>query len=261
MSWLDDIVDFGSTALNWLGGNSIAGNLAKTAILGYGLNQVTKSINQDNATKNKTSQPDPGVRLQVDPDPQHKIPVVYGQAFLGGIVTDAYLVNNNSRMIYVLTICEKTGNLNLGAGAASVITFKDIYVNDERVIFKGDGLTIDYTVDRTGTRNDTLSGLVSIIPFNGGSNSPTLPYNYATTGSNILPAYDWIPDWTSNYTMDDLVFAIVVVDYNKEKNSTQLPKIEFQLSNSMSLPGDCLYDMLTNVRYGAGIDPTEVFSS
>ena len=137
MSWLDDIVDYGSTALNWLGGNSIVGSLAKTALLGYGLNQVTKSINQDNATKNTTSQPDPGVRLQVDPDPQHKIPVVYGQAFLGGIVTDAVLTNSNQTMFYCLTLCERTG-VKLSDSVQSVITFKDVYLNDESVQFKSD---------------------------------------------------------------------------------------------------------------------------
>lgn len=259
MSWLDDIVDFGSTALNWLGGNSIAGNLAKTAILGYGLNQVTKSINQDNATKNKTSQPDPGVRLQVDPDPQHKIPVVYGQAFLGGIVTDAVLTNSNQTMFYCLTICERTGLLNLGAGAQSVISFKDIYLNDERVIFKSDGITVDYTVDRTGTVNDFPRDLVKIYCYNNGSTGPTTPiYN---TGSNSSNAYAVMPNWTANHTMDNLVFAIVRVDYNKEKNVTQLPKLEFQVSNTMTLPGDCIYDTLTNTRYGAAIDPTEVFTS
>jgi hypothetical protein len=258
MSWLDDIVDFGSTALNWLGGNSIAGNLAKTAILGYGLNQVTKSINQDNATKNTTSQPDPGVRLQVDPDPQHKIPVVYGQAFLGGIVTDAVLTNSNQTMFYCLTICERTG-VKLSDSVQSVVTFKDIYLNDERVQFKSDGITVDFTVDRTGTQNDFPRDLVKIYLYNNGSTGAVVPEAYSN--GSLSNAFAIMPNWTSNHTMNDLVFAIVRVDYNKEKNVTQLPKLEFQVSNTMTLPGDCIYDTLTNTRYGAAIDATEVFSS
>jgi hypothetical protein len=258
MSWLDDIVDFGSTALNWLGSSPVVSSLAKTAILGYGLNKVTSSINQDNATKNTTSQPDPGVRLQVDPDPQHKIPIVYGTAFLGGIVTDAVLTNSNQTMVYCLTICERTG-VKLSDSAQSVISFKDIYLNDERVIFKADGITVDSTVDRTGTVNDFPRDLIKIYCYNNGSTGPTTPiYN---TGTNANNAYAVMTNWTANHTMDNLVFAIVRVDYSKEKNITQLPKLDFQISNTMTLPGDCIYDMLTNTRYGAAIDATEVFSS
>jgi len=258
MSWLDDIVDFGSSALDWLGGNPIVGGLAKTAILGYGLNKITSSINQDNATKNSNSQPDPGVRLQVDPDPQHKIPVVYGTAFLGGIVTDAVLTNSNQTMVYCLTICERTG-VKLSDSVQSVISFKDIYLNDERVIFKADGVTVDYTVDRTGTKNDFPRDLIEIYCYNNGSTGATTPiYN---TGTNVSNAYAVMTNWTSNHTMNNLVFAIVRVTYNKEKNITQLPKLDFQISNTMTLPGDCIYDMLTNEIYGAAIDPTEVLSS
>lgn len=258
MSWLDDIVDFGSTALNWLGANPIVGSLAKTAILGYGLNKVTSSINQDNATKNTTSKPDPGVRLQVDPDPQHKIPIVYGTAFLGGIVTDAVLTNSNQTMVYCVTICERTG-VKLSDNIQSVISFRDIYLNDERVIFKGDGVTVDFTVDRTGTQNDFPRDLVKIYCYNNGSTGATTPI--FNSGSNTSNAYSVMTNWTSNHTMNNLVFAIVRVDYNKEKNITQLPKLDFQLSNTMTLPGDCIYDMLTNEIYGAAIDPTEVLSS
>ena len=258
MSWLDDIVDFGSTALNWLGANPIVGSLAKTAILGYGLNKVTSSINQDNAAKNKTSEPDPGVRLQVDPDPQHKIPVVYGNAFLGGIVTDAAITNSNQTMFFCVTICERTG-VKLSDTVQSVITFKDIYINDERVVFKSDGITVDSTVDRTGTVNDSPRDLIKIYCYNNGSTGAVVPAAYSN--ASLSNAYAIMTNWTSNHTMNNLVFAIVRIDYNKEKNVTGLPKIEFQLSNTMTLPGDCLYDMLTNGLYGADIDPTEVYTS
>ena len=75
-----------------------------------------------------------------------------------------------------------------------------------------------------------------------------------------MPAWSIMPGWTSAHTMNDLVFAIVKVEYNKEKNVTKLGKLDFKIRNSMTEPGDCLYDYMTNTRYGAGIDPQEINS-
>jgi hypothetical protein len=36
--------------------------------------------------------------------------------------------------------------------------------------------------------------------------------------------------------------------------------MRFKIQNSMTLPGDCIYDYMTNTRYGAGIDPAEINS-
>ena len=260
MSWLDDIVDFGSSALDWLGANPIVGSLAKTAILGYGLNQVTKSINQEPAKdKIRITEVDGGVKIQVDPDPKTKIPVVYGQAYIAGIVTDAVLTNNNQTMYFCLTLCEKTGNIDLGAGAASSISFQNIYWNDERIVFKSDGITVNNTVDRTGVVNSDFDGLIKIYCYSGNITSPVVPVGY--TNSSLASAELIMPNWTANNTMSNLIFAIVRVDYNKDKNSTGLGNVVFQIENSMKQPGDCLYDYLTNTRYGAGLDPTEILSS
>jgi hypothetical protein len=264
MSWLDDIVDFGSSvldygsqALNWLGGSGIGSSLAKTAILGYGLNQVTKSINQDNATKNTTSQPDPGVRLTLDASTDNKIPVVYGTAFVGGILTDAQLGNSNQTMFYVLTLCERTG-VKMSDSVQSEISFEEIYLNDEKIVFESDGITVNSSVDRTGASNSAFNGLIKIYCYNNGGSNPVSPAGYSATLSN---AHSIMPNWTLYNQMTNLVFAIIRVDYNKEKNVTGLGKLQFKLKNTMTLPGDCLYDMLTNTVYGAAIDPTEVFSS
>jgi hypothetical protein len=55
--------------------------------------------------------------------------------------------------------------------------------------------------------------------------------------------------------MGDLVFAVVEVNFNRDKNITQAPQsMKFHISNTMNQPGDCLYDYMTNTRYGAGID-------
>jgi hypothetical protein len=70
-----------------------------------------------------------------------------------------------------------------------------------------------------------------------------------------------MPNWTANHDMTNLVFAIVKITYNKEKNVTGLGDMKFVLENSMSEPGDCLYDYMTNTRYGAGIASTEIYAA
>ena len=113
MSFLDDVFDLGKQAYDWFKGDSLGAGLARTALTGYALNQVTSSINKDNASKDPAAaKVDPGVRIQVDPDTEYKVPVVYGTAILGGAITDAYLTEDNKTMYFVITICERTGNLN-----------------------------------------------------------------------------------------------------------------------------------------------------
>lgn len=258
MSFLDDIVDFAGGIIN---SNGIGANLAKTALLGYGLNKITASINRDNAKPEtaRTNQPDPGVRLQVDPDPSHKIPVLYGTAYTGAIVTDAVLADSNQSLYTVFTISEMTGTL-LSDNTQSTMAFDTIYMNDQRLIFKADGITVDYSVDREGNVDRSLDGLMTVRCYAGGSAST---YNVAPTGYSITPATAWsfVPNWTSSYTMNDLVFACVKMTYSSAKNLTAIPTMKFQLTNSMTLPGDVLYDYMTSTRYGCGLDPAEIYSA
>ena len=254
MSFIDDIVDLGSSIKGYLSGNSLGSILTKTVVTGLVLNQVTKSINRDN---NKDIAP---TRQQVNPDPKNKVPVVYGRALVGGIVTDAVLDSNNTTMYFVFTLSEVTGNLNLGAGSASEINIEDVYWNDQRLIFQSDGITVDYGCDVNGGETNTkLNGLIRVYCYNNGSDSPVVPTAY--TNASLDPAYDVMPNWTSNHTMDDLVFAIVRIDYDKEKDVTSLGEFKFRLNNTMYQAGDCLYDYMTNTRYGAGIAAAEIYSS
>ena len=254
MSWIDDVVSFGSSALGYLGGNTLGSQLARTALTGLALNQVYRSVNKSNEQKEK------GTRIQVDPDPDFHIPVVYGDAVLSGAVTDAQLTNNNGTMFYCITLCEKTGLTNLGTGTASQFSFKDIYLDDNRLLFASDGVTVSGYVDKANNIcSDKLADKIKIYCFDGNSTTPKSMTNYPL--SQIQNAYDIMPNWTVNHAMSDLVFVIVRLDYDSEKSVTGLGNMRFRISNSMTQPGDCLYDYMTNTRYGAGIDPTEIYAS
>jgi hypothetical protein len=258
MSFLSGLWDLGSSIL----GSSTGSSLLKAGVTALALNQVSKSVAKTNATTtaSKTTAPDLGVRLQLDPDTQHKIPVVYGTATLGGIITDAQITNGNKTMSYCITIAEKTGT-KFSDTLPSVTTFQDIYWGDQRLVFATDGITVNYSVDRNGTTDPSLKGLVKVYCYDGGSASTkqVIPDNY--TNATRVNAYSVMPQWTSSHQMTNLVFAIVIITYNKDKNVTQLGDMKFKLTNSMTLPGDCIYDYMTNNLYGAGIDTSEIYSA
>lgn len=258
MSFLDDIVDIGKSAFNFLTGGSAAGNIVSTILTGYALNQVTKSTakSSDNgATVTQTQQAESGNKLQLSPATENRIPVVYGRAVVSGIITDAKMSTDNQKMTLCLTICEVTG-VKLSDSQASSLLFEDVYINGNRVVFKQDGITVNYMIDADGNVDRSIDGLIKVYCYKNGSGSPAIPDNY--TAGSPTAAYNVMPGWTSNHTMNNLAFAIVEVTYNRSKNVTTIPQFSFKIKNSMTLPGDCLYDYMTNTRYGAGIDPQEI---
>ena len=255
MSFLDDIISVGSDILGFFTSNTTGGAIARAVGSAVVLNQITDSVNKENQQPDvaQSSQPDYGVREQVDPNTENSIPVVYGTAFLGGIVTDAVLTNSNQTMWYCLAICEKTGNLI--NGTPSVITVERIYWNQMEVKFQGDSVTVSAFIDEDGVETTNPNGLVKIYLYNNGSTNQTFPAGYSGSSQS---AFSVFPNWTSQHTMNDLVFALIRVDYNKEKSVTGLGRIEFKVKNTMTEAGDCIYDYLTNTRYGAGIASEEI---
>lgn len=259
MSFLNDIVSFGSKIFGSISGSNIASTVARTAALGFIVNQVNKSVNKQNSVPEiaKTNQPDRFVREQLSPDTNHSIPVVYGTAFIKGIITDAKLTNNNKTMFFCVTICEKTGT-KLSDSLDSVITFDQIFLNGNTVQFQNDGITVQQTADEDGVIDNSMNGLIKFFCYNNGSAAPVSPVGYSN--GNLGFAYSVFPQWTPNHEMDELVFVIVSVEYNKEKNIVGLGDLEFKLTNSMTLPGDVLEDYLKNSRYGAGLTAGEIYS-
>jgi hypothetical protein len=228
------------------------GGLAKTALLGYLLNQVTKSM----ASTGSTSKPDAQTRMQNNANPENRIPIVYGQATLGGIITDAVMASDNLTMYFCITICEKTGKVNLGTGADSTFTFKDIYIDDNRIVFNEDGVTLNHTVDRDGNVDKSFAGLIQVHCYAGNSSMPTKPSGYANFGLKL--AKEVMPGWSDTHAMGNLVFAIVKMKYDTAKGLTKLGQFKFTIINSMNQPGDCLYDYMTNTIYGASIPAAEI---
>jgi len=231
-------------------------------VLMYTTKKANDSLNRANEKASggggSVSQPDPGVRLQVDPDPSHKIPVVYGQAVLGGIITEAVLNPSDAKQLWlVFTLCETTG-VKLSDNQPSAFSFEQIYLNDQRVVFVANSTQVDYTVDRDGNVDRSLAGNCDIYCFRNGSLNPVYPVGI--TGPLLSPAHSIVPGWNGSYTMSNLVFAVVRLTYNQDKGVTSIPDMQVRLRNTMTLPGDCVYDYMTNTRYGAGIPPEQIYT-
>lgn len=258
MSFLDDIVDVGSSAWNWISGSSTSAGMARAAALGLMLREVQSSINKSNDASGTTTNPYAnGAREQIDPSTDNTVPVVYGQAFIGAKIIDAVLSADNQTMWYAMVLCEQTGTL-MSTGNPSVITVNEIYWNQSKVNFNTDGITAKSLSDESGNVSEDINGLVKFYVFSGDSTKPSSIGSVTT--SNTLPAYSLFPNWTSSHMCRDLVFVLVRVEYNATKQITGLGSLEFKVNNTMTLPGDCINDYMTNAVYGAGIKPEEINS-
>lgn len=262
MSFFQSVLDLGKKAVGFLTGNSIGGQLAKTALTAYALNRVTRSINKDNTAArnaNITVRPQVvGQQISVRPDQNNRMPVLYGEAFVPGIITDAHLSSDQQVMTYVFALSETTGQ-KLSDGLDTVYIFEDVYVNDQRVVFKNDGVTVDSTIDRNGRQDVSQRDLITIRVWAGNSlASSQLSQDGAPT---VTPgnAYNIVPTWGPSHVMSQLIFAVMTVRYNAEKGLRGMPNLQFHMISDMTRAGDVLYDYVTNSRYGAGIRPEDVF--
>jgi hypothetical protein len=248
MGWFDDLTGgIGSViggVSSFMKDNPIVGGLLSTVVTGYALNKVQDSIASSAAQQTKTVvATDLGVQINIPPSQDNKVPVLYGRAFVTGAVTDAIMSANRQVMTYVITICEQTGGGISNPSGTSTFTFNGIYWNGCKVTFQGDGVTAASVTDNSGNVDDNINGLVKIWTF---------------TPTNESTAQAIVPNWNSNFTMDNLIFAVAQVTYNKTKNVTGIPTMTFDLSNSLTQPGDCIFDYMTNTRYGAGIDSGDI---
>jgi hypothetical protein len=239
----------------------ILGSVVQIAALAF----IAKQISHNTApasqvsTTNAGSTTVTGSPVTVPAGSENKVPVLYGTSYLGGTITDAVMTNSNQTMYFAITLSEKTG-LVYSTNTASNYLVQDVYWNNQRIIFQDDGVTCDYTVDTNSIVDSSLHGNLKIYCYKGNSDSPAIPEGF--TNANPPKAYEVMPGWSSGtHMMNDLIFAIVELDYNQANSITSLGQLLFHIQNTLHLPGDVLYDYMTNTRYGAGIDPTEILTS
>lgn len=196
-----------------------------------------------------------GNRLQIPPATNNKVPVIYGSAWVGGIITDLSITSNNQTLYYVLTLCEVT-NTEIG-GTPDTITFGNVYFGGKRCVFDGTDLTkvVGLVDESTGATDANVSGNLYIYLYRNGSNSPV---NSSLTAVQVMSESNLVYKWDNTKTMTNCAFAIVKMNYNSNAGITGIQQTRFQVTNSRTNVGDCFSDYWQSTRYGAAIPLAQI---
>lgn len=218
---------------------------------------VTRTFGSSSANQNT----DNGVRQQVPPATTNSLPIVYGDAYLGGVFVDAVLSTDQKTMYYVLAVSQISPN-----GQFSFDTTK-MYWQDQTITFDTtDPTKVVSLTDGAGNVQTKISGYLYInlyksteagfiTSLNGAALPPAI-----MGGSDIAVAQRWA---SSNRQMNGLAFAIVKLIYNRDAGTTQMQPVTFRarhyLNNTgAAKAGDVWYDYITNARYGGAMDASIV---
>lgn len=242
----------------------VAANAALATVIAFAINMVISTvISKALFSPNQPSydgslagnSPNPGNRQQVPPATDNKLPVVYGDAWLGGTIVDLSITSNNQDIYYVLALSEVT-NTNVGQ-SPDTITFGDVYYGGKKVIFDS---TFQYKVnglldESTGITDTQVAGKIEIYLYSNGSNSP---YNSSQSAIQVMSNPNLIYQWDATKLMTNCSFAIIHLTYNNDAGIRGIEQTRFQIKNSRSAPGDCISDYLQNTRYGAALPLSQI---
>lgn len=210
---------------------------------------ISKAFAPD-VPNNPRAEPAIGNRQQIPPAGNNKLPVVYGRAFVGGIITDMTITNNNQNIYWVIALSEVTNTENGGSGDA--ITFGKVYWGGKLCRFDDPDKPYRVTAlfdESTGDSQD-VEGYLDIYLYSNGSYTPT---NSTLNAIDVLSIPELTYKWDATKLMTNCAFAIIRLRYSQSRNTTQLNQTKFEVINSRTATGDCLLDYLTSIRYGAAI--------
>jgi len=226
-----------------------------TFAVNFALSMIVSRIFADNAE----TQQDMGVRQQVPPSAVNAIPIVYGNAYMGGTFVDAVLTTDQKTMYYVLAISSISPNGTFTFDTA------DMYYGDRLITFdETDGTQVVSLTDEAGNVDTKISGNLYInLYISNAAGSITSPNGAAapTTvmgGVDIPTALRWVSTGPAPRKMNGLAFAIIKLNYNQDAGTTNLSPITFYAKHYLNgtgaaKPGDVWYDYITNSNYGGAV--------
>jgi hypothetical protein len=202
---------------------------------------------------------DSGTREQVPPSSVNAIPIVYGDAYLGGTFVDAVLSTDQKTMYYVVAVSCVSPN-----GQFTFDSTK-FYYGDRLVVFDNTDTTkVIKLIDEAENEDTKISGNLYInlyvsdaagnITSTNGAAAPTTVMG----GSDIDAALRWVSTGPAPRKMNGLAFAIIKLNYNQDAGTTNLSPITFYAkhylnSTGAAKPGDVWYDYITNKQYGGAV--------
>jgi len=96
---------------------------------------------------------DPGVKIQLPPATDNKIPRLYGRNYTGSVIFDAAISNQNKTMTYAMVISEYNDE--------DVWTINSIYRDDAELLFSG--ATVTGQIDPNATSATNISGKIRTV--------------------------------------------------------------------------------------------------
>lgn len=203
-------------------------------------------------------------REQVPPTTDNSIPIVYGDAYLGGTFVDAALSSDQKTMYYVLAISSISPN-----GQFTYDTTK-FYYGGRLITFSGTETDkVISLTDDAGNVDTAVTDNLWIYLYTSNAAGVITPVNTASMphqvmSGSVLPAGLVWP--SSGRQMNGVAFAIVRLVYHAQEGFTQLQPITFKVKQALSgvgvaRPGDVWYDYMTSTIYGAAIDNAYIDSA
>jgi len=207
---------------------------------------------------------DNGVRQQIPPASTNSLPVVYGDAYLGGTFVDAVLSTNQQTMWYVMAISHISPNGQFTYDKSKfyygdrLITFDT--VEPAKVVSLTDGAgNVDtkiadnlYIYLYTSDEN----GVITNRDLNGNAPGSGAPNTIMSVANGVPSGQEWP---SSGRQMNGLAFAIVKLIYSRDDETTQMQGITYKVKHALvgsgvAKPGDVWFDYMNNSVYGAGVD-------
>jgi hypothetical protein len=234
-----------------------------TAMATFAVNFAVSYVVTRAFADNPEQQQDMGVRQQVPPSAVNAIPIVYGNAYMGGTFVDAVLTTDQKTMYYVLAISSISPNGQFAFDTA------DMYYGDRKITFDGSDLTkVVSLTDEAGNVDTKISGNLYINLYTSTAGGTITSANGASAPSTVMGGSDIAVGqrWTGTRQMNGLGFAIVKLIYNRDADTTQLQPITFKVSHTLNgtgvaKAGDVWYDYITNSVYGGAVDAAFVNST
>jgi hypothetical protein len=250
-------------AFEFIGASTALATLAANMVITFAVSSIVSRLFAPKMPSGSNqSLPDQGVRQQIPPSTTNSLPIVYGDAYLGGTFVDAALSQDQKYMWYVLAISSISPN---GQFSFDKTNF---YYGDRKIGFDTGSGVVSLT-DGSGNVDTSISGNFNIWLFTSSASGTITPLTgsllphqimaYSTGDPSTVPsALAWA---SSNRQMNGLAFAIVKLHYNQQAGITGLQPITFKCqhylnSQGCAKAGDVWADYLANTNYGGAVSAT-----
>lgn len=232
----------------------------------FAISTIIASSNSGMQDNKKQKEKDPGVRAQVPPDTTSSLPVVYGNAYLGGRFVDAVITLKQDCMFYTMAVSCISPDATFGF-------YQDtMYYGDRKIVFSDyDSARVTNLIDGAGNVDTSIDGYLWIYMFTSdydgnitsATGNPAMPWDIITSTGDyaVAPEQAWP---TTGRRMNGLAFAVIRLRYNRDAGTTQLQPITFHCTQYFGgdqnnvRPGEVLRDYLMNDIYGCAIPEEQI---